>query len=504
MTALRVWLDRQLGRVTMYRLVLLVLLVIAAAGLIASALGAVPFTPLGVVVCGAVAVGVSYGANRLFAAIWRLRPHGDSAVVTGLLVFCLFWPVLDVPSVLVIVIAAVAANASKYLLTWRGRHIFNPVAAGAVIVTLTRVGGATWWIATPVLLPVILLGGLLVLYRVRAFDIAGTVVLVAVPGTVLFLLAAGSSLPDAVVTAVASYPYLFFAAFMVSEPLTLPPRRWQRVLEGAVIGGVALLPLHIAWIAMAPEIALVVGNAVVFGFGPRRRVRLTLVSRRNLPGGIGDLVFSPEAPLRFRPGQYIELSLPHRRQDGRGARRMFSAASRPDAPELRIVTRWSRHGSSFKRRLEELEPGQAIAGSAVGGDFLLPRHRDEPLLWIAGGVGITPFASFADDLAARGERRDVVLLQVVHGEGDLLFSPLFRAAGVRVLVVGPPDVVPTLPEGWVHAGDDLARVDLRAQVPDARFRTAFVAGSPAVVAAGRIAARESGVRRVRTDRFVGY
>jgi ferredoxin-NADP reductase len=412
--------------------------------------------------------------------------------------------VLDAPSLIALVVAVVAANLSKYLVAWRGRHIFNPVAAGAVFVTVAHIGGATWWVATTALLPFVLVGGALVLYRVRAFDIAAVVLLITVPGTVVILLATGTTLTSALLVAVESYPYLFFAAFMVSEPLTLPPRRRQRLLVGAVIGVVVLLPLNIAWIAMAPEIALLVGNAVAFGFGPRRRVRLTLQERRTLPDGIGELVFRPEAPLRFQPGQYVELSLPHRGQDARGARRMFSAASRPGAPELRIVTRWSRHSSSFKTRLESLQPGETIAGSAVGGDFLLPRSRDESLLWIAGGVGITPFASFADDLAARGERRDVVLVQVVRGEGDLLFSPLFDAAGLRVLIVGPEAIAPALPAGWVHAADDLARLDLKRHVPDARFRTAYVAGSPAVVAEGRRAARAAGVRHVRLDRFLGY
>jgi ferredoxin-NADP reductase/Na+-translocating ferredoxin:NAD+ oxidoreductase RnfD subunit len=504
MTSPSVWLDRQVGRVTMYRLVLIVLLVLALAALIGTIAGAVPFSPLAVVVDVVIAVGVGYGANRLFAAIWGIRPHGDSAVVTGLLVFCLFWPVLDGPDILALVLAVVAATASKYVLAWRGRHIFNPAATGAVVVTVAHVGGATWWVATPFLLPVIVIGGALVLYRVRAFDVAGLVVLITVPGTAAILVATGTPLKDAVEVAIASYPYLFFAAFMVSEPLTLPPRRRQRLLVGAVIGVVALLPLHLGWIAMAPEIALIVGNAVAFAFGPRRRVRLTLVERRALPGAIGDLTFRPESPLRFLAGQYVELSLPHGGQDGRGARRMFSAASRPGAPELRIVTRWSRHSSSFKKRLETLQPGEAIAGSSVGGDFLLPRKADVPLLWIAGGVGITPFASFADELAARAEHRDVVLVQVVHGEGDLLFAPLFDAAGVRVLVVGPEELIPVLPAGWVHAADDLARLDLKRHVPDARSRTAFVAGSPAVVDAARRAARSAGVRRVRRDRFLGY
>jgi ferredoxin-NADP reductase len=497
-------LDAVLGRVTMYRLVLLVLLTIAAAAEVGSLLGAVPFDPRALPVTALLAVGVTVGVTRLLAAAWRLAPHTESSVITGLLVFFLFLPVLDAQDLVALVAAAAFAGASKHLLAWHGRHVFNPVAIGAVLVTVLHLGGATWWVATPVLLPLILVGGALVVLRTRTLEVALPVAAIPIAGTALLITGFGTPLLPALGSAVASYPYLFLAVFMATEPLTLPPRRGQRLLVGVVVGVVALLPLHLAWIAMAPEIALVVGNAVAFAFGPKRRVRLVLEDRRTLPGGIGDLVFRSERPLPLRAGQYLELSLPHRRSDGRGARRVFSPANRPGTDEVRVVTRWAPKGSSFKRQLAALPPGAVVAGSAIGGDFLLPRSASAPLLWIAGGIGITPFASFADDLGARGERRDVVLVHVASTPGDLLLAPAFEAAHVRGLVVGPPRLQESLPPGWTLAADRLERLDLAAVVPDVASRIAYLAGSPGVVAAARRLARSAGVRRIRTDRFLGY
>ena len=57
------------------------------------------------------------------------------------------------------------ALASKYALAWRGRHIFNPAAAGAFLAGLTGLNIATWWAATPAMLWLVLPGVLLVLYR---------------------------------------------------------------------------------------------------------------------------------------------------------------------------------------------------------------------------------------------------------------------------------------------------------------------------------------------------
>ncbi|MDH2444234.1 FAD-dependent oxidoreductase [Amnibacterium sp. CER49] len=497
-------LDAVLGRVTMYRLVLLVLLAIAVAAEIAAVVGAIAFDPLALPVTALLAVGVVVAVTRLLALVVRIRPHTESSLITGLLVFLLFLPVLDAPDLVALVAAAAFAAASKVLLAWRGRHVFNPVAIGAVLVTVLHLGGATWWVATPALLPLILVGGALVVLRTRTPEVALPVAAIPVAGTTALLAGLGTPLLPAAGSAIASYPYLFLAAFMATEPLTLPPRRWQRLLVGVIVGVVALVPLHVAYIAMAPEIALVVGNAVAFAFGPRRRVRLVLHDRRTVTGGIGDLVFRAEHPLHLRAGQYVELSLPHRRQDGRGARRMFSPANRPGTDEVRVVTRWATKGSSFKRSLAALEPGAVVAGSAVGGDFVLPRSAAVPLLWIAGGIGITPFASFADDLGARGEDRDVVLVHVASTPGDLLLAPAFTGAGVRALVVGPPRLQESLPPGWTLVADRLDRLDLASLVPDAARRTAYLAGSPGVVAAARRLARSAGVHRIRTDRFLGY
>jgi ferredoxin-NADP reductase len=501
---MRAALDAALGRVTMYRLVLVVLLVLAVVAGIEGAVGLVSFSPLAILVSLVLAAAISWGSNRVFAALWRVRPHTESSLVTGLLVFCLFFPGLDMRSLGAVAIAAVAANLSKYVLAWRGRHVFNPIAVGAVVVTLTAVSGATWWVATPALLPVIVLGGALVLYRTGTWDIALLVVLITVAGTTARSMAVGTAVLPALWTAVASYPFLFFAAFMVTEPLTLPPRRWQRLLEGAVIGGVALVPLHLGPLVMAPELALLVGNLVAFPFGPRRRVRMTLERSATHAGGIADLWFRPEAPLRIRSGQYVELTLPHRGQDARGARRVFSIANRPDGELLRVATRWAEPGSSFKRRLAALPQGAVVDGSAVGGDFLLPADPAVPMLWIAGGIGITPFASFADDLAGRGERRDVVLVHAVRMRGELALDDVFDTAGIPVVVVGPSELADDLPPSWRYGGRSLRDPEWIAAIEGAAGRTAFVAGSPGLVAAARTAAKRAGVRRIHRDRFLGY
>lgn len=489
-------LDRVLGRVTMYRLVVLVLLGTALAAIAFSVAGVLPFPPAGLVAALTIALLVGYGTDRLVGAIRRIRPHAESGVITGLLGFFLFLPLATPQALSALALAVAVADLSKYVLVVRGRHVANPAAVGAVVVLLTGLSGATWWVATPVLLPFVVLGGALVVRRSGAWDLALPLVVVGAAGTVLRLVGTGTAPGEALWTAVASYPTLFLAAFMASEPLTAPPRRWQRLLIGALVGVLMLLPLRIGPVPMTPEIALVLGNVVAFVFGPRRRLRFVLERRETHPGGVTDLRLRPEAPLRIRPGQYLELSLPGGKQDARGLRRAFSPASAP-GDAVRILTREPARPSAFKRALAAVPVGGTIAGSAVAGDFLPPRDPAAPVIWFAGGVGVTPFLA----MAAAEPARDAVLVWRLGPEDD----PAWAAdvlRGVRVLVVGPEEV--PLPAGWERIGDDLTSARLPEVVRDLGSRTAYAAGAPSWVATARRVARAAGIRRLRTDRFLGY
>ena len=85
----------------------------------------------------ALCVGLTYASNRALAALFRVRPHSESSLITGLLLYFLFWPTCSVRlrrrGLAGVALACVLASASKYALAWRGRHIFNPAAAGAFI-----------------------------------------------------------------------------------------------------------------------------------------------------------------------------------------------------------------------------------------------------------------------------------------------------------------------------------------------------------------------------------
>lgn len=504
----------RLDAVPMHVLVGSVLAAHVVLAAILSFAGVLTFDGVGILVSAAVAVVVSTVASLLFGRIGHRPAHLPSAAITGLIVSLIAAPPsMDAPTGIVdlAVVAAVCAlaAAAKVLVVWRGRLVANPAAVGLVVagvvlpVLTSGVGVELWWVAALPLLPLTVVGGALVVLRTRI--VAPAVVLVVV-GVALQTIAYASFTGDvgaAFVQAVGQSPVLFLAAFMFTEPITLPPLRRQRILVGALVGvllavpvlaSVAGIPVGIGSFYPGPAIALVVGNVVAFLLGARRGtvLRLTGLERH---GDLVDLRFVAEPELAHRPGQWVELSLPHR-SDLRGERRVFSVASPPGSPEVRLGIRAAAPISSFKQHLLDMAPGDTVAVTRQGGDFT-PKPG-VPRLFVAAGIGVTPFLSH---LAAGDD--DTVLVLLVRDGDPVPFAAALAEAHARVIIV-TPTAPEGMPEQWQHESGRIDGDRLRALVPDVADRQVLVSGSSEQVGRLRRIAKAAGARRVLVDAFAGY
>ena len=502
------WLDRVTGKLTMYKLVLYVLIAVGVNALVLSLLGQLS-DPLSLIASALVALVFTNASGWLAAKIARVEPHLVSSFITGLLVFFVMQPSLTPLGLLGIAIAGTVAGASKYLLAVRGRHVFNPAALGAIVPTLivftTFIGMSfgVWWIGTPLLQPIIVIGAFLVLYRTQRLLVGVVFVALAAAFATAVAVTGGQEFGPAIQQVLLQSPILFFAGFMFSEPLTLPPRRWQQLVEAVVVAFLFAVPLPIGPVSNSPLFALLVGNLIGFAFGQRRGIRLTYLGKRQLGATTWELAFEPARAVHFLPGQYMELTIPHRKADFRGSRRYFSIASAPGDKQLTFAITVPSKSSSFKQALLDLSPGAIVNGTGVGGDFALPKDVSEPLLLVAGGIGITPFASQLAHATERGEKRDVVVVYATSSAGPLPYAELLEKSGARVVLFGPSPE--RLPAGWEHGGEGRVTGErLAAAVPDAARRRAFVSGPPALVSDLRRALHSQGARRVQSDYFSGY
>lgn len=499
-----------LGAVSMYRLVLYCLAALAVIAFVLSFFGVLVPSPWELLVTVAVLVVACVGVDWVAHRILRRPPHLESSLATaGILVFVLR-PEIEPIALGGPALAALLATLSKYVVAWRGRHILNPAAFGAGIVTLTPLASSAWWVGTPLLaIPVAVLG-MLVLWRTEKVRVVLVFVLVALCAAVIRQSvqaeAAGLQFEvwQAASLALLQSPILFLGAFMLSEPLTLPPRRWQQFTVAAFVGVLVGWPIIIGQVSLGQERALLLGNLLAFAFATRTAVRLVLVARDRVTPSIVGLRFRAQGRMRFTAGQYLQLEVPHHSADARGTRREFSIVSAPsDLPEVRLAYRDSGHKpvSSFKRALAEVQPGTALPVTGVWGDFVLP-PGDAPVLLVAAGVGVTPFVSQLRE-AAHGETdRDIVLVYVASEASELAFRDDLVHAGVEVIVF-TRDAPADLPDNWQWAsGVRLDAEGLVRVVPDLAARHAFISGPPGLIA--DLAPALQKARSLTTDAFAGY
>ncbi len=501
---MRQLLDRATGAFTMYKLVVLCLAAITLLAFVLSIAGQLSRAPLQLLASLIIAVAATTLAGWLAARLVKRQRHLESSIITGLLIFMIMEPTTDPLALGGIALAGVIASASKYLIAVRGRHIVNPAAAGTFVVGITGVAFPAWWIGTPYLQPVIIVGALLVLYRTQRLAMGATFAVLAGAVSVAASLFGGSTLDAAFGFAFLSSALFFFAGFMLSEPLTLPPRLWQQLIVAVIAALVFAVPFN-SGIANKYLLALLVANLVAFAFGQRRGIRLSYLGKTQVGAATFELAFQPSRPVRFSPGQYMELTIPHRSADFRGTRRYFSISSAPSehGPITFAITVPSK-SSSFKQALLDLAPGAVVHGTGVGGDFALPRDASQPLLLVAGGIGITPFASQLAHAAARGEKRDVVVAYATSSTGELPYRAMLETSGAKVVLYSPEPPA-TLPEGWQYGGSGrVTGKRLADAIPDLARRRAYVSGPPALVHDLRRALRSQGAKRVHSDHFTGY
>lgn len=502
--------KRLLNTYTMYFLIRIGLLLLAAYAVILSLLGLLSFSALALIVSFFVLATTCYFSNLLFARVAGAFPSTESSVITASILFFLLQPSLSVGGIGTLVIAGVLAMASKYVFALRRRHIFNPAAIAAVILGAFGSGAVIWWVANPFLLPGSLLLSAALIYKVRRWNMAGVFLAAALVSASVFVTVTGGTLLSLFPSFFFSWPVLFFAGIMLTEPATAPARAGEQIAYGALVGLLFSAQYHVGVFYSTPELALVIGNAFAFFTKPSAMRRLTLVSSAPVANGMREFLFRPDRPLAFQAGQYAEWTLPHAKPDARGNRRYFTLASSPNEETIRLAVRLPESGAStFKQALSAMKPGDRLALAQLAGDFMLPEDVSQKLVWIAGGIGVTPFRSMAQVLMDRQEKRDIILLYAAMRPDAFAYLDLFEHAasiGLRTVPMLSDAKPGDIPASWTGKTGRLTPELVKELVPDFLERAFYLSGPSAMVDGYKALLLTLGVssNNIHTDYFPGF
>lgn len=119
---------------------------------------------------------------------------------------------------------------------------------------------------------------------------------------------------------------------------------------------------------------------------------VTLKNKKQVVEGTMAFCFEKPNGFEYKAGQHITITLLDPPEtDEKGISRLFSLASAPHEKQLMIATRM--RNTAFKRVLQTLSVGAKVEIYGPSGSFLVPEDPHQPVVFLAGGIGITPFFS---------------------------------------------------------------------------------------------------------------
>lgn len=215
--------------------------------------------------------------------------------------------------------------------------------------------------------------------------------------------------------------------------------------------------------------------------------------------------FMDEQTEDFEAGQFFLLTL---ELDGKDVVKPFSFSNSPTEKGYIEFTK-KITDSAFSEALKELKVGDEVKIKMPLGDFSFDKDH-EKVVFIAGGIGITPFRSMIKYAADKGMKNDMLLLYGNDVEENIVFKDDFDAIQRSV-----PNfkVVYTLSSteaktcGWKGCCGYIDSGMIKDHVPDHKDRMFYLCGPP-----GMVKCVEKGIQEdlgvpesnIFREQFIGY
>lgn len=498
--------DRLLNRITMYRYTMYYLFFLIAMAAIFSLFGLMPFTFWQLVFSASFLLTVCYLFNMFFGWALRIPTNTESVYITSFILTLIILPAADRAGYEFLFCAGVIAIASKFIIAVNRKHIFNPAALAVVVTIYTLNQGASWWVGSKWMFVPVVLGGMLVVRKIRRWDMVFAFLASALAVTSFFAINRGTDLKLVLQSSILYSPMFFFAFVMFTEPATTPPTKRLQVIYG-VLTGILFSPfVHFGNIYLTPEEALLVANIYAYIVSPKRKLALILKKKLQVGEDIYDFVFATDAKVKFNPGQYLEWTLGHNKPDLRGNRRYFTIASSPTEDEIRIGVKFYPQPSTFKKELLTLAPGSSMLAGQLAGDFTLPKNSNKKLVFIAGGIGITPYRSMLKYLLDKNEKRPITIFLSCRSEFEIVYREILSEADTKLGIKTIYTLTQDIPQDW---GGERGRVSpemIKKYVADFQDRSYYISGTHSMVTGTEKMLRAMGIpkKQIITDFFPGF
>ncbi len=492
--------DAFLNRVTMYRLMLYYLCFLIIVTVVLSSFSFLAFKPLDIILSAVILTLGSFFTNKVLAWMFNAVTNTESSFITGLILALIIDPTAPAANLAFLLLAAVLAMSSKYLISISGRHIFNPVAFATFVAALTVSRGASWWVSNPVMAPFIVIAGLLILRKIRRFQMAAIFLLSYLLLVAIIERSEMIKMPlSTLVASLINSPILFFTFVMLIEPLTSPRKRGFQLYYGVIVALAYML-------FQTLELALFTGNLFSYLTDPQAGIILKLKAKQKIARDTFNFLFEEVDKINFTPGQFLEWTLPHKNPDSRGNRRFFTVSSSPTENFITLTTKIYQDFSSFKKALLDMKSGDQIIATSLSGEFTLPKNSDKSCVFIAGGIGITPFRSMIKYMLDKKLSREIILFYSNKHKDEIVFQDVFdraeKAFGLKTVYT----LTDNFQSSWKGKTGHIDEKMIKQGVLDYKNKLFYISGPQPMVFSFEKMLKNIGISKnnIKVDYFSGY
>lgn len=218
---------------------------------------------------------------------------------------------------------------------------------------------------------------------------------------------------------------------------------------------------------------------------------MQLVFSHSQPQAGNAKTFHFEKPAGFShvAGQYQTWHLAPGGKANDDITHWFTISAAPSEETVALTTRVT--DSAFKQKLNSLQPGDTIEAENVTGDFTW--ESDEDVIFIAGGVGVTPYRSILTERANTGKQLNATLVYA-NRDDQVVFREEFDTLQIAH------------PELKIHyiIGEPLTADGLLELVPQMKTTTTYLSGPEPMVDSLGDELKSKGVENLKQDWFPGY
>lgn len=500
--------DAFLNSITMYSLVFYELAALIGIAVIISFFGLIPYTPMSILVSTSYLVLVSWITNEVFSRTFKAPTNIESVYITAFILVLIISPIRTIHDLIFLTWVAVWSMGSKYIFAIGKKHIFNPAAIAVLLTSIFINQSANWWVGTTIMAPFVLVGGLLIVRKMQRENLIFSFFFTSVLTIAFFVFIKNGDVYSVITKIFFQSAIFFFAFIMLTEPLTTPPTKKMQIIYGGLVGFLFTPQMHIGNVYSTPELALIIGNIFSYFVSPKQKLLLYLKQKIQVTPSLMDFIFFPNKKLTYLPGQYMEWTIPLNHTDSRGNRRYFTLASSPTENNLRLGIKFYDNGSSFKKALANSQLNTLIVASQLAGDFILPIDKNKKLVFLAGGIGITPFRSMIKFLTDKNEKRQITLFYANKTKEEIIYTDVFNDAqqklGIKTVYTLTDEN--HVPINWQGRRGRVSKEMIMQEVPSYDECLFYLSGPRSMVMSFNNSLKELGIKEknIKIDYFPGF